>query len=373
MRTNVRGRTTWGATIGALALLALTAGTGLAADPASMTYYFSSHPMISGTVVAVNDHQMVVNTDQGEQVTLEVDTRTMAPRDLGPGMIVRADFQALEDCRFYARAITPLRGSASTERLQAYANTRDLPEVIARNATAEGARSGPGPSRSTPDGLRVTAQQRMGEHSTGSVMTATPTTADYVHSTRPMVSGRVVTVNDHRLVVRTEQGQRVGMVMDSRTMLSREVAPDTFVRTEFARLVDGRYYAKSVDIVGDRVAEREQAYAHTIDSDALVAQDVQDCDPVYAGSGTTLSAAAAPYETRETAAPVAARFEEEPVREAPQAVPQALPQTPSVTAPETLPETLPQTASGQPLILLIGLLSIAAAGAMTLVRGLRAS
>jgi LPXTG-motif cell wall-anchored protein len=294
---------------------------------------------------------MVVNTDQGEQVTLEVDTHTMAPRDLHPGMIVRADFRALEDCRLYASVVTPLRGSASTERMQAYANTRDTPEVVARNATAEGARRGHQSMHMATTGARVTSTQTMSQPSSGMVMKATPTTNDYVHSTRPMVSGRVVTVNDHRLVLRTEQGQRVGMVMDSQTMLSRAVEPGTFVRTEFARLKDGRYYAKIVDLVGSRVAEREQAYAHTIDSDNLLAQDVEDCGPVfprsdgamtYAAPARGLSSASEPLATRSNAGPDAER-----------------------------PETLPQTASGQPLLLLFGALSLAAGAAVKFVRGFR--
>jgi hypothetical protein len=349
MRTNESVRPNWRAPTGVLALLALLAGPSLAADPASMTWYFSSHPMISGTVVTVNDHQMVVNTDQGEQVTLEVDTRTMAPRDLGPGMVIRADFKALEDCRLYAQVVTALRGSASTERLQAYANTHDSPEAIARNATAEGGRWAQEPSRMTASGARVTSQQSMGAHSPGMVMKATPTTNDYVHSTRPMVSGRVVTVNDHRLVLRTNQGQRVGMVMDSQTMLSRAVAPGAFVRTEFARLKDGRYYAKIVDIVGEGVAEREQTYAHTIDSDNLVAQDVQDCDPVYAGTGGAVTSAVPRRNVSVYSEPISARSEPESDAE--------------------LPLTLPQTASGQPLLLLLGALSLGAAAAVKFARG----
>jgi hypothetical protein len=351
MRRHPPGRTTLTATAGALVLLVLTAGSLLAANPTSMNYYFSSHPMISGTVVSVNDHQMVVNTDQGEQVTLEVDTRTMAPRDLAPGMVIRTDFRALEDCRFYAQVITPLRGSASTERMQAYANTRDTPDVIARNATAEGGRYGLDPSRTAPTGARVTSPQAMSEHSPGAAMKAMPPTTAYVHSTRPMISGRVLTVNDHRLIVRTNQGRRVGMVMDSQTMLPRAVAPGTFVRSEFARLKDGRYYAKVVHLVDSRVAEREQAYAHTIDSEYLVAQDVQDCDPVYAGAGNAVTSVSAPYETRARLEPISARSEPAPVTERPQ--------------------TLPQTASGQPLLLLFGVLSLAAAGAVQRVRGLR--
>jgi len=347
MRTTTPGRPSWRAPAGAFALVALMAGAALAADPASMTYYFSSHPMISGTVVSVNDHQMVVNTDQGEQVTLEVDTRTMAPRDLHPGMVIRADFRALEDCRLYAQVVTPLRGSESTERMQAYANTHDTPEVVARNATAEGSRRGHHPMQMATTGTRVTSTQTMSQPASGMVMKATPTTNDYVHSTRPMVSGRVVTVNDHRLVLRTEQGQRVGMVMDSQTMLSRAVEPGTFVRTEFARLKDGRYYAKIVDLVGSRVAEREQAYAHTIDSDNLLAQDVQDCGPVFAGSEGAVTYAAPAREMSSASEPIATRSNAE------------------------RPETLPQTASGQPLLLLFGALSLAAGAAVKFVRGFR--
>jgi hypothetical protein len=352
MKKNPIDRPTSRAPAGALALLALlalTTGAALAADPASMTYHFSSHPMISGTVVAVNDHQMVVNTDQGEQVTLELDTRTMAPRDLGPGMVVRADFKALEDCRFYAQAITPLRGSDSPERTQAYANTHDSPEVVARNATAEGSGNAHVPAEAAATGARVTSQQEMGEHSSGTTMSATPSTSDYVHSTRPMVSGRVIAVNDHRLVVRTDQGQRVGMVMDSQTMIPRDVAPDAYVRSEFTRLKDGRYYARSVDLVDDQVAAREQAYAHTIDAENVAAQDVQDCGAVFAGDGNTMTTVIAPRST-----PPAAERGAEPAA------------TP--TARE-----LPQTASGRPLLLLLGSLALAAALAVRLFAGSRAA
>ena len=52
-----------------LALLALMVGPAMAETPSTTAYNFSSHPMISGTVARVNDHQMIVDTEQGEQVT----------------------------------------------------------------------------------------------------------------------------------------------------------------------------------------------------------------------------------------------------------------------------------------------------------------
>jgi len=352
MKKNAIARpATWSPT-GALALLALcalTTGIALAADPASMTHHFSSHPMISGTVVAVNDHQMVVNTDQGEQVTLELDTRTMAPRDLEPGMVVRTDFKALDGCRFYAQTVTPLRGSASPERTQAYANTHDSPDVIARNATAEGSKNRKVPAETAATGARVTTQQEIGEHSSGATMTAMPSTNDHMDSTRPLVSGQVLAVNDHRLVVRTDQGQRVGMVMDSQTMIPPEVAAGAYVRTEFSRLKDGRYYAKAVDLVADRTAAREQAYAHTLDGANVAAQDVQDCGAVFAGDKNAVTSVVAPRSTPPASDPVVERNA-----------------TPVATE-------LPQTASGQPLLLLLGSLALAAAFAVRLVARYRAA
>jgi LPXTG-motif cell wall-anchored protein len=286
---------------------------------------------------------MVVDTDQGEQVTLEMDSRTMAPRDLAPGMVMRAEFLALEDCRFYAQRIMPIRRGMSTNRLQAYANTRDSREAIGHNASAFGGYRWENIERQARAENRENPPQTVGEHSPGTMMTATPTTADYQFSTRPMFSGTVVSVNDHRVVVVTDQGQKVGLVMDSRTMVPGEVAPGTVLRAEFTQMRDGRYYAKRISRIGSGVAVREQAYAHTRDSDFVIAQNTPDCGFTSAATrNTAMSAFATPN-------PVVAG---------------------NVPAVAERPETLPQTASRQPLILLIGLLALGSAGLVTVVRGL---
>ncbi len=344
-----------GAIACAIALLALTAGAALAAIPGTTAYNLSSHPMISGTVVTVNDHQMIVDTDQGEQVTLEVDSRTMAPRDLAPGMVMRAEFLALEDCRLYAERIVPIRGGMSTNRQQAYANTRDGYDVIERNASASGEYRREVYGTQASVRTRVTQPQTMGEHSHGPIVTAIPATADHHFSTRAMMTGSVVSVNDHRLVVVTDQGQKVGLAMDSRTMLPGEVAPGSIVRVEFTPMRDGRYYAKRIRQIGSGVVDREQAYAHTRDSEFLVAQNAADCGYVSATAPNTMtSAVVAP------AAVVA------------QSAPPPVVQTPPAPVVET-PETLPQTASRQPLILLLGSLALGAAGAVAIRRRLFAA
>jgi LPXTG-motif cell wall-anchored protein len=341
----------WSVAACALSLLAMPIGTALAAVPSTTAYRFSSHPMISGTVVTVNDREMIVDTDQGEQVTLLMDSRTMTPRDLAPGMVMRAEFLAQEDCRFYAQRIVPVRDGTSTNRLQAYANTRDSRETIERNASAFGggyraASSGSQASAET----RVTQPQAMGEHSPGPSMKANPTTSDYLHSTRPMISGRVVSVNDHLLVVETEQGQQVGLVMDSRTMVPGQVAPGTIFRAEFTQMKDGRPYANRIYWIGNGVAGREQAYAHTRDSDVVLARNTVDCGCVSAPTRNTATSAVAPHE--EVIRPDAVVVESDP--------------TPIAESPETLP----QTASSQPLIALLGFLALGAAGALAIGRRL---
>lgn len=332
----------------ALLLAMLVAGTQPAraaevsavptAAPSTTAHFFSSHPMISGRVVTVNDHQMVVDTDQGERVTLEVDTRTMAPRDLAPGMTVRTEFVALEDCRFYAQRVMALRSDMSANRQQAYANSRDSRDPNALNASASEGYRWRDSARQRNDAPGATGSA--GEPSPGMVMKAVPITLDHYFSTRPMLSGRVVSVNDHRLVVQTDQGRMVAMVMDSRTMVPREIALGTGMRSEFTELKDGRYYAKRVSLTGTGIADREQALANTRDTDLAVAGNIGDCASVSPSPANAVTSAL----------------------ESPAVVPAAVvTQSPPEEVAET-PKLLPQTASRGPLLLLLALIALGAAG-----------
>jgi hypothetical protein len=293
-----------------------------------------------------------VDTNQGEQVTLEIDWRTMAPRDLAPGMLMSAEFLALEDCHFYAQRITAIREGMPTQRLQAYANTRDSDAAIARNASASGRYNRSYDALVSQYPVRTAGRETPSQEASnpGRIMYATPATADYHFSTHPMISGQVVSVNDHQLVVETYQGQQVGLVMDSRTVVPGKVAPGKLVRAEFAPMKDGRYYAKRVSQVSSSVASREQALAHTRDSYAVSAQNTTDC-----GCCTNMVTAAnvtpepPPYVREVRPEPVVAAYEPEPVVE----------------------ETLPQTAGNQPLIALLALLALGAASALMLMRRVR--
>ncbi|HKQ58862.1 MAG TPA: hypothetical protein VJY35_13440 [Candidatus Eisenbacteria bacterium] len=374
------------------AVAALASAAPLSAPPNTTPYNLSSRPMISGTVVTVNDREMVVDTDQGQQITLELDTHTSAPRDLAPGMIMRAEFRALENCRLYATRVMPMRGNlpvAAFERQQAYANTRDeATEQYAstgdgmheRNAfsSAEYRREhGYVPANARP---RVTEPQPIGEHSPGGVMTATPATTAYEQSTRPMITGSVVSVNDHHMVVATDQGQKVGVTMDSYTMIPADVAPGSIVRIDFKRMRDGRYYAKGIHRITEGMLNREQAYAYTRDSEFLVAQNVDDCWSSAGGGSATATSASADHttgydattaENRPTDANGNAAVDENGQTVTDEnatndAYAQANPDGNAPANGEN-PESLPRTASNRPMILLFGALALGAA-AMLIIR-----
>lgn len=339
----------------------LHAETVPATTPTTTAHYFSSHPMIAGTVVTMNDHQLVVDTEQGERITLEVDTRTMAPRDVATGMMVRTEFAALENCRFHAERIIPVRDGMPSQRLQAYANTRESNEHLATNASEYRHAAMQRPDRVATAAIAA-ENQRLSER--GTVMRAMPGTADHNYSTRPLVSGTVLSVNDHRVVVETDQGRKVAVVMDSRTLVPREIAPGSHLRAEFKQMQDGRYYAQRIHLIPSGTEYREQAYANTMDNDVASAGVVGDCESVVPTPGNAATAASvAAYQpvgsTDKTADQNAADRDGS-----------SNPEEDQVAANEGAngDGSLPETASQRPLFLLLGLLALGAAGAFTYVR-----
>lgn len=101
-------RKTW---LGIVALLALSAVAE--SSPLTGTSVTSlPQPLISGTVTAFSDRQLVVAADDGQQVELAMDSRTMVPADLAAGMPMRVQFRVMENGNYYAQRITPVRGEA---------------------------------------------------------------------------------------------------------------------------------------------------------------------------------------------------------------------------------------------------------------------
>jgi hypothetical protein len=118
------------------ALLTLGVGVALAAIPNTSDFLHRTTPMISGTVFSVDDRQIVVDTDQGQRVTLVMDSRTMLPVDLAPGMVMRAEFRVMENGQYYVNRITPIRGSVNARRAEASARDRGLASDLAQANTA---------------------------------------------------------------------------------------------------------------------------------------------------------------------------------------------------------------------------------------------
>lgn len=335
-------------------------------EPATTAYRFSSHPMIAGTVASVNDHQLVIDTEQGGRVTLLMDSRTMAPKDLAPGMEVRADFHALENCRFHAQRVTVLREGMPGERFQGYAISTDDADAssMAQNAAYR---------RQQGSYDRV-----VDESSPKTTVRAYPGTAAYRAATTPMISGMVMAVNDHRLVIETEQGLQTNMVMDSETMVPGTIQTGSFVRAEFREMKDGRYYATRVHRVDESTLGREQAYARTRDNEFQLAAQNDPCAPEFATpSGTTLSS----YEQSRPGPDgtlIATSSDADGAHDAPgtmTAGDEANGGNGAARADtrdaDRMPDTLPQTDSRQSLILALGLLALASAGVVRMLRGPR--
>lgn len=106
--------------IGSVLAAMVLAGSALAAIPSTTAYLLATQPMITGKVASVNDHVLVVDTDRGERVTLAVDSKTMVPTDLAPGMVMRVEFKSMPDGHKYARRVIPIRDGMSAGRELAY-------------------------------------------------------------------------------------------------------------------------------------------------------------------------------------------------------------------------------------------------------------
>jgi LPXTG-motif cell wall-anchored protein len=266
--------------------------------------------MLTGRVTSVNEHQVVVDTEQDETVVLALDSRSMVPVDLGPGMSARIEFKVMDDGRRLVKRIIPIRSGMNPNRELAYSNERASGEYVAQYAsTSDGEEYGP--SRAST-ALSATNQ------SLGTSLAATPSTNAYLVAMQPMIAGRVVTVNDHRIVVDTDQGQRVALELDSRTIVPVNLASGMTVRVDYRAMEDGPKYAKRITAIKSSAnTNAELSYAQ-------------------------------PAERHEAVAQTAAAIEPEP-------------------------ESLPQTASNQPLIALVGLLALGAAGAVAIGRRLYAS
>ena len=90
----------------AIAMLTLTPGGVQAAFPSNYAYLVAPQPRLAGRVVTVSDHRIVVDTERGGRVALELDSGILSPVSRDPLMTVRAAGEAKGEAG-YARPTAP--------------------------------------------------------------------------------------------------------------------------------------------------------------------------------------------------------------------------------------------------------------------------
>jgi LPXTG-motif cell wall-anchored protein len=315
-------------------LLMSTAGAALAAIPSTADYRNATQPLITGRVLMVSEHDMVVSTEQGNEIPLTLDTRTMVPADLSRDMMVRVEFHYLNDGSRYAKRIIPIRHGQKLGRELAYSRERDDDETEMRYAAAY-ASGEPRPSRV----VSVTNQR------VDRAIVPIPSTDEYHVATQAMVVGRVVSVTDHKIVVDTDQRERVALEMDSRTLVPTDLQSGIGVRIEYravdngarlaTRVVPIRYDRADHGYIEEEVSGPQEDFDATPGVDASTAEyvgDADDDDAFVAQANGTEHAAEGDTDMTDT------------------------------------DRALPQTSSNEPLLVLLGLLALGTGAAMLLRR-----
>jgi len=308
-------------------LFTFVAGSALAAIPSTADHRNATVPMITGRAISVSEHDLVVETEQGDQVVLSLDSRTMLPSDLAQDMMVRVEFHYLDDGARYAQRVIPTRHGETMTRELAYSRDRDGDDDddadLAYASSSEG-----GAEPMTRATTAVTHQAR------GTEQSPIPGTEGYLLATQAMIVGEVVKVSDHHIVVETDQGQRVALEMDSRTLVPTDLESGLGVRIEYRAMDNGAKLAKRIVPARlESLESRELAYPPP-DED----QDMGPQEPSQVNAST---AAYAEPEDHPASAPDADDHDADDRK-------------------------LPQTASLEPLFVLLGLLALGGGAAMML-------
>ena len=76
--------------------------------PSQTDYLRRLPPTITGTVVSSTQHALVLNSSDGDQVTFDMDSRTMVPQDMTEGRMMRVEFNTMDSGHFLAKRVTPI-------------------------------------------------------------------------------------------------------------------------------------------------------------------------------------------------------------------------------------------------------------------------
>jgi hypothetical protein len=73
-----------------------------------VSYIVDRTPVVTGTLVSMTDHRVIVETDDGERMTFEYDSRSIVP-ELPPLSRVKLDFHLMENGNYHAERMVPIR------------------------------------------------------------------------------------------------------------------------------------------------------------------------------------------------------------------------------------------------------------------------
>jgi len=223
--------------LAALLLIATAVVAPAATIPATTDYHNATTPMITGTVIGLNQQDIRVATEQGDEVLLTTDSHSVVPADLTEEMRVRIQFHYVDDGSRHVDRVIPIREGQKTTRELAYSREVDEDrdsEAGVRYAAMESRVEAHHDRDFTHDGRpRVTSSRTI------------PATHAYDVATRPMVAGYVDAVNDQRIVVETVSGP-VTVQMDSHTLVPSTLHSGMGVRVEYQQMEDGDFVARRV-------------------------------------------------------------------------------------------------------------------------------
>lgn len=104
--------------------MTLLAGTAMAdlktpsrsaIDPTTPPPLGPEVPLIIGTIVTLDERQVVLDTHDGNTVSFMVDSRTMMPTHIAPGQPMKVQFKVLESGAYMAQRFTPIYGEEGRE------------------------------------------------------------------------------------------------------------------------------------------------------------------------------------------------------------------------------------------------------------------
>lgn len=168
---------------------------------------------------------------------------------------------------------------------------------------------------------------------------------------RPQVIGDLVAISATEMVVATQDG-RVPLMMDSRTLVPTDLSVGNTIAVEFRVLDNGNYYANRVVPFRGTVPSYSgstTSYNETYESHESMATPVA-VNENHATTSTYTTTASEPIAQNETPAQTYSSSSDEP------------------TTTATDDDELPSTASARPLMGLAGILVLAAASTMMLIR-----